>query len=176
MFIAGIPSNQFEYYVAPTKQGRQRQNNWCWAACVQMVLNYHGLYVTQESIVARLFGALHDMPATRDGILSTLSGWAYDTRGKTSTIYAQPYVINNTQLINDLTNHWPLIVGFNGDPIGHACVLTAVKYSMTQQKLPYVHRGIIRDPWPGNVSRQEYDWNILLKCILFLIRVYVSRN
>jgi len=175
LFSAGVPSEDFEYYAAPAQAGRQRQSNWCWAASVQMVLNYHGLYVSQEDIVGRLFGALYDSPANLDRIMVALSGWAYDTRGKISTIHAQPYVMNNTVLINDLVNYWPLIIGFNGFPIGHACVLTAIYYSMTPQQLPYIHKGVIRDPWPGNESRQEYNWDQMLKSMTFLIRVYINR-
>lgn len=175
LFSAGIPSQDFNYYAAPTQAGRQRQANWCWAASVQMVLNFHGLYVRQEDIVSRLFGGLYDSPMNLDGILFALSGWAYDTRGRTSTIHAQPYVANNTVLINDLAYHWPLIIGFNGVPIGHTCVLTSVSYSMTRQNLPYIHKAIIRDPWPGNESRQEYDWNEMQKNMPFLIRVYINR-
>lgn len=175
LFSAGISSQDFVYYAAPTVQGRQRQNNWCWAASIQMVLNYHGLYVTQEEIVNRVCGDLYDTPATLDGILVALSGWAHDYRGGVSTIHAQSYVINNAQLINDLAYDWPLIIGFHGIPIGHTCVLTAVYYSMTSQLQPYIYKGIIRDPWPGNESRQEYDWNEILKCMSFLVRVYVNR-
>ena len=62
-FSAGIFSGEFEFFAAPQQQGRQRQQNWCWAATTQMVLNYHGLYVTQEQVVARIFGKLVDSPA-----------------------------------------------------------------------------------------------------------------
>ena len=62
-FAAGVVSGEFEFFAAPQQQGRQRQQNWCWAATTQMVLNYHGLYVTQEQVVARIFGKLVDSPA-----------------------------------------------------------------------------------------------------------------
>lgn len=42
-FTAGVPSMSF-YPVALI--GRQRCPEWCWAASCQMVLNFHGLYVT----------------------------------------------------------------------------------------------------------------------------------
>ena len=40
LFAAGVPSDQFEFFAAASQAGRQRQSNWCWAASVQMVLNY----------------------------------------------------------------------------------------------------------------------------------------
>lgn len=126
MYVAGIPTDEFEYFAAPQNAGRQRGFQWCWAACVQMVLNFHGLYVQQEEVVQRVFGASYDSAANLQQILYALRGWGPDTRGRFSQIYAIPYVQNNTQLVTDLANKWPLVVGFAGRPIGHACVLTAV--------------------------------------------------
>src|SRR5262245_47098196 len=83
-YIAGIQTREFQYFAAPEVAGRQRQQNWCWAACVQMVLNYHGLYVTQEQVVQRIFGQQADSPADENRILTALSGWAPDIRGRFS--------------------------------------------------------------------------------------------
>jgi hypothetical protein len=47
LFVAGVQSGEFDYFASPNQNGRQRQANWCWAASIQMVLNYHGLYVSQ---------------------------------------------------------------------------------------------------------------------------------
>jgi len=58
LYCAGIPSKDFKYRAAPESSGRQRQTNWCWAASIQMVLNFHGVDVTQEEIVQRIFGTL----------------------------------------------------------------------------------------------------------------------
>jgi hypothetical protein len=58
-FVAGVNTEQFNYVAA---NSRQRANNWCWAACIQMVLNYHGLYITQEDIVRQCYGGLYDAP------------------------------------------------------------------------------------------------------------------
>jgi len=30
IWVAGIPSNEFEYFAAPQTDGHQRQSNWCW--------------------------------------------------------------------------------------------------------------------------------------------------
>ena len=47
----GIPTETFNF-VAST----QRSTNWCWAASIQMTLNYYGVAITQEEIVARTYG------------------------------------------------------------------------------------------------------------------------
>jgi len=177
LFVAGIPSDQFEYFSSPNQNGRQRQANWCWAASVQMVLNYHGLYVQQERVVQRIYGGLVDRPANANQILHALSGWAPDQRGRYSSIHANPYTISGSQIVRDLANRWPLIVGLrnpNGGT-GHAVVLTAVYYSVGQSNEPVFRSVIIRDPWPGSPSRQELSWNEFQSRLMFMTHVYVNR-
>ena len=36
---------------------RQLNSQWCWAACIKMVLNYYGVSITQKQIVARTYKA-----------------------------------------------------------------------------------------------------------------------
>jgi hypothetical protein len=146
-FPVGVPSTDFEYYAAPQFQGRQRQLMWCWAACIQMVLNYHGLFVTQEQIVQRVFGHQVDSPAYLNQMLYALSGWAPDTRGRFSTIHASLLGVTLAQIFADLSNNWPLTVGFRGLPIRHACVLTAVTYMhLFRPGFPFLSKAIYRDP------------------------------
>lgn len=175
-FVAGVPSGQFEYFAAPALGGRQRQSNWCWAASVQMVLNYHGLYVTQEQIVQRIYGGQVDLPAQPAQILAALSGWAPDARGRYSAIYASPYTFSGSQIVQDLAYRWPIIVGLaNPNGGGHAVVLTAVYYSVDQWNNPIFQRVVIRDPWPGNPSRQEMSWGEFQQRLTFMAHVQVQR-
>lgn len=175
LFRSGIPSNEFEYYAAPQFAGRQRQSMWCWAASIQMVLNYHGLYVTQEQIVQRAFGLPLNTPAYLQHIIYALTGWAPDARGRFSEIHATLYGLTVSQLIIDLANNWPLIVGFRGNPIGHTCVLTAVEYLQFTNGFPILTKAIFRDPWPGNYSKQELTWVVFRLWASFLVRVWVTR-
>lgn len=176
LFVAGIPSDQFEFYAAPSFAGRQRQSNWCWAASVQMILNYHGLFVQQEEIVQRIYGAQVDRPAQPPQILTALSGWAPDARGRYSAIQATPYTFSGSQIIKDLAYRWPLIVGLvNPSGGGHAVVVTAVYYSVDQWNNPIFQGVVIRDPWPGNPSRQELSWGEFQQRLMFMAHVYVQR-
>ena len=175
-FVAGIPTDQFEFFAAPDVAGRQRQENWCWAATIQMVLNFHGLFVTQEQIVERIFGHHVDAPAGESEILTALSGWAWDARGSYSTIHASSYVASGSHLIHDLAYRWPLIVGLTGDPIGHAYVLTAVYYSVGEYNQPIFDKVVLRDPWPHSPSRQEMSWQEFTSKLMLAVRVYVERH
>jgi len=175
-YVAGILSDQFQYFAAPEDNGRQRSANWCWAACIQMVLNYHGLYVTQEDIVTRIYGQLVDQPGQPEQILQALSGWAPDTRGRYSTILAEPYSITATSLVSDLAYRWPLIIGLRGEPVGHAYVLTAVTYEVDTWNNPVFRSVVLRNPWPGSPSREEMSWEEFRSRVMFATRVHVVRN
>lgn len=176
LFVAGVPSDPFEFFAAPAQAGRQRQSNWCWAASIQMVLNYHGLFVSQEQIVQRIYGGQVDLPAQPMQILAALSGWAPDARGRYSAIYASPYTDSGAQIVRDLGYRWPLIVGLrNANGGGHAVVITAVYYQVDRWNNPIFLRVVVRDPWPGSPSRQEMSWAEFQNRAMFLAHVYVQR-
>ena len=141
-----------------------------------MVLNYHGLYITQEQIVHKVFGGQYDAPAYLNQILHALSGWAPDTRGRYSGVHASLYGISNSQLVADLANNWPLIVGFRGWRIGHAVVLSAVEYLKLGTTFPLLTKAIYRDPWPGQVSKQETIWALFRARTQYMIRIWVTRQ
>jgi len=125
-FVAGPPSSEIQYYVAA-----QRCENWCWAACIQMVLNYHGLFVTQEQIVQKIYGGLPCLTGDATQILNALSGWAPDTRGRFSQIYSQYGVYSGSDIVDQLSRKWPINVGLdNPNGGGHAYELTAIYYSI----------------------------------------------
>ena len=175
-YAAGIPTHDFEFYAAPHHQGRQRQANWCWAACIQMVLNWHGLYVKQEDIVARLFGATPDAPATPDQIIALLSGWLPDSRGRASGVRAEPLPQDPAQVVADLSWRWPYIVGLRGPgAVGHVVVWSAVTYSLDQHQRPRFTGVVIRDPSPVSPSRQELTWNEFVDAWGFGTRLFVDR-
>lgn len=171
LFVAGVTSDQFQFFAAP-----QRKSNWCWVASIQMILNYHGLFVSQEEIVQRIFGSQIDMPAQPVHILAALTGWAPDTRGRYSAIEASPYTFSGSQIVQDLAYRWPLIVGLRNPNGGeHALVLTGVYYSVDQWNNPIFQGVVLRDPWPGNPSRQEMSWAEFQQRLTFLAHVHVQR-
>ncbi|MCA9776431.1 MAG: C39 family peptidase [Candidatus Eremiobacteraeota bacterium] len=177
-FVAGVKSEEFVHFAAPESAGKQRMENWCWAACIQMVLNYHGLYVDQQDIVTRIYGAAIDRPANGDQIMAALTGWAPDTRGRRSQIYADNYNLDAATIINDLDKKWPLIVGLRGArgaATGHAYVMTAAYFSKDQSGQPTIHRVVLRDPFPGYQSRIELDAQEFGQRLQFATRVYVER-
>jgi len=174
-FAAGVYTDEFEYYAAPSSSGRQRQSNWCWAACIQMVLNYHGVVVTQEQIVERIFGDQINTTADPSTIIYALNGWGVDIYGNPVTIHASPYNLTGPNLVTYLAYKWPLIVGLDLGETGHAFILTAVYYSVDENNYPYFHTVVLRDPWPENPSRIELTWDEFISRLIFATSVYVQR-
>jgi hypothetical protein len=176
-FSAGIPTEEFESWAAAEHSGRQRQTNWCWAACVQMVLNYHGLYVTQEQIVQRIYGNLVDQPAGQQQIMNALSGWAPNYQGGVSQIFCQSGLTSINDITNNLAYKWPLIVGLSNPQggIGHAYVLTAIYYSTDLNNNTIPDKVILRDPWPNSPSRQEMSWVEFSNRVMMVFKVWVTR-
>lgn len=178
-FSVGIPTKDFEYFAAPQTAGHQRSLNWCWAACVQMVLNDYGIYATQEEIVQRNFGRQVDTTANASQIASALTGWGRNIRGRVSVVSAAAYVpnsVNAFDLLTDLSFRRPLIVGLNnpGMNTSHAYVLTAVEYCAGQNGLPLISKAVLRDPWPGNQSRLEISGQEFLSRLNSVVRVAVQ--
>lgn len=176
-FVAGIPSPEFDFFVAPEQNGRQRQANWCWAACVQMVLNYHGLYVTQEQVVARIYGNLVDQPAGDQQVRTALSGWAPNVSGGVSQIFCQGGLSSVNDITNNVAFKWPLIVGLRNPQggVGHAYVLTAIYYATDQFNNTIPDKVVLRDPWPSNPSRIEVPWQEFAQRLQMAYKVWVSR-
>ncbi len=110
-----------------------------------MILNYHGLYVSQEQIVNKIFGTLECQPGTDADIVNGLSGWAPDVRGRASEIHSQAGFSTPTEIVNNLAYKWPLLVCLsNGDGSGHAEVMTGIYYSLDQYNNPIVDKVILR--------------------------------
>jgi hypothetical protein len=175
-FVAGVNTEQFNYVAASS---RQRANNWCWAACIQMVLNYHGLYITQEDIVRQCYGGLYDKPGGYEEFAVGLNRWAYNNRGSISKVSFNSYPTNSNEIVNFLSGDWPLIVGINtGGDIGHAYVLTAIYYSIGTDQygnaVAIADKVVLRDPSPGQVSRQEWPWQTFASHVTHVYKVWVS--
>lgn len=152
LYWAAIETSYFRAYVA-----RQRSENWCWAACTQMVLNYQGVSASQEQIVERVFGAQVDRPGSAQNIVQGASGWYVDGR----TIGARAdYSFIPQKLIDDLVNKYPLVVGLRmpGQNVGHAYVLTGLSFQKYGDAI-YPQSVILRDPWPDNQSRLVLSWS-----------------
>jgi hypothetical protein len=160
----GIQSTNFNYFASS-----QRNQNWCWAASIQMILNYYGVHITQEQIVARSygvnsFGQLPNWTGSFQVITANLNNWSIDNSGRRYSVIAS---LNSgapspAYLIQELSSLRPVLIGYQSSPTsGHAVVITACSYIQTAYG-PSIQSIIVRDPWPSqqNISslgRVEYS-------------------
>lgn len=165
LYWAAIKTTNFSDFIA-----RQRDTNWCWAACTQMVLNYQGVNVTQEEIVERVFGAKENNPAGAKEIVKGASGW-YVNGHQINAGYDYP--LSPQKLINDLVSKYPLIIGLRmpGQNIGHAYVLTGIGFNKNGDAV-YPQKVILRDPWPENESRIILTWSNFSDRVHTIVHVY----
>lgn len=180
IYYVGIPGAKLNYVVA-----NQEKTQWCWAASIQMVLNYYHVNITQRQIVERTYGKnrhgeLPDWAANMQTIHSNLNNWSVDNNGKTYIVNAQfgagapePFF-----LIQELSSHRPVIIGYESDFGGHAVVVTALSYYKTPMG-PVIRSIIVRDPLPANCEqgkkgRIEYEASSLVDRIIghWFIRVF----
>ena len=132
-----------------TVYAAQRQSQWCWAACLEMIFRYHGMPITQEQIVTETFGAQVNLPAQKPIILSNVNRrWVLGDR--------QFWVQSDFATITPDIAAWelmakrPMIVG----TMGHAMVLTAMSYRRTMNGAGQPFQVVVRDPWPGRGRRE----------------------
>ncbi|MEM6475549.1 MAG: papain-like cysteine protease family protein [Pseudomonadota bacterium] len=164
---AGIPSLR----IIPALQ---RCPQWCWAACIQMIFAKHRHRVSQEDIVAGLFGDLRCSPANGPQIARAVNSRRWrDSRGRRFYPKAFPladfdFGVNNfsaaAQAARYLADGYPLING----AVGHATVMTSMTYLRAPNGQGEVQSIIVRDPWPGAggrrmlTAREAYGTRLLL--------------
>jgi len=142
----GIRTADFNFYAAA-----QQQNEWCWAASIQMILNYYGIPATQQEIVTRTYGIPVDQPGSDSAINAALNGWGRTVGGQIRTIHSAsgPGLPTPAVLLNELNQQHPILVAFaTGPNSGHAVVVTAASYVPTPNG-PQITSLVTRDPWPS---------------------------
>jgi hypothetical protein len=119
----GIATEVFDFIAAS-----QEQEMWCWAASIQMLLNFYRVPVTQEQIVSRVYGIPLNQPGTDNAISASLHGWGINANGKHFTVQScvAPGPPSPQVLFRELSRGHPILLTFNpGFPLGHAVVVTA---------------------------------------------------
>ncbi len=159
----GIPSAQMNFVAAA-----QNNSQWCWAASIQMVLNYYGVSISQEQIVARTYGVdpygnLPNWAGSFQAITANLNNWNVDNFGNHYSVMASLNwgAPSPAVLLQELSQGRPVIVGYSSGPsTGHAVVITAASY-IPSASGPIIQSVVARDPWPSpqniqTAGRVEY--------------------
>ena len=152
---------------------RQYRENWCWAACVQMVLDYHGLEVSQHKIVERAYGDDYNLTANKSVIVNTINGWYVD--GAIVRASYERYKSAKT-LINAITNGTPLIIGLDEHYAtnGHAYVLTHIFFTRDYQGNMTPTRVVLVNPANSGDLEESLDWSEFFQRINTIITITKS--
>ena len=142
-------SRQMLDYVAAA----QEQDMWCWAASIQTILNSYGIPISQEQIVARVYGNPANLPGTDAAISASLNGWGFDSQGRRVVVHSRvaPGPPPLEVIVRELTLSHPILVTFNpGAAIGHAVVITS--HGRIGRCITSL---VCRDPWPSPENLAE---------------------
>ncbi|MCC8176511.1 MAG: C39 family peptidase [Bacteroidales bacterium] len=154
----------------------QQNQNWCWAACVQMVLAYQGVAISQDEIVTSVFGWPADKGGTAYDIVNAVNSSGRGLRAKAES----PSGKSKLSFIDDLAKRYPLIVGLYvpGQSTGHAWVMTGIVFTTNADgTMVYPRRVILRNPWPyrsgqSQADREELDWAEFISRVHTIVHVY----
>lgn len=167
IYWAAVKTEYFKDYVA-----RQEEDFWCWAACVQMVLNYQGVQVDQEDVVNRAKGRRINEAGTAYDIQKAADGWNTGSHIIKARI-DNPRTVSAQTFISDLIDKYPLIIGLRmpGQSVGHAYVLTGISFRKSENSyLPI--EVILRNPWPSSPSREKLSWGDFKSRVHTIVHVY----
>lgn len=142
----GIPTEIFDFVAAS-----QERDMWCWAASIQMILNFYGVPVNQEQIVSRTYGLPLNEPGTDQAISASLNGWGINANGRHFTVQSSVAAgpPSPAILFRELSHGRPILLTFNpGALIGHAVVITSASRIRT-----VVTSLVYRDPAPTLENR-----------------------
>lgn len=133
----------------------QEQSMWCWAAGIQMILHSYGIIVSQEQIVARIYGSVVNEPGTDEAISASLNGWAFDGLGRKIVIHSRVGTgpPSPDLLMREVTRWHPILVSVSPDwsNMGHALVITGASHIGRR-----VASLVYRDPWQSPENCASY--------------------
>lgn len=167
VYWAAVKTEYFKDYVAC-----QEEDFWCWAACVQMVLNYQGVDVDQEDVVNRAKGRRINEGGSAYDIQRAADGWDTGTHVIRAKIDS-PLTVSAQTFINDLVDKYPLIIGLKmpGQSIGHAYVLTGISFRKSGNSYQPLEV-ILRNPSPSSESREKLEWSEFKRRVQTIVHVY----
>jgi hypothetical protein len=166
----------------------QQKPQWCWAASIQMVMNYYGVDIDQKQIVKRTYGVsngeLPDWAASIETIHKNLNYKGVDNQGKMYIVNAQVGLNapDPILLIEELSHKRPVVIGYKANFGGHVVLITAVSY-YESNKGPLIRSIVVRDPLPEinnqfDNGRIEYEAATFANLIqaYWLVRVFTTEN
>lgn len=145
---------------------KQKMDNWCWAACNQMLLNAKGINESQEDQCRKVFGTVVNRGAgTNYELAKTGLAGTYEN-GRGNTVRIVPYVSYLSQrnsndpivIINHLNDGIPLVMA----TMRHGLVCVGVDYVKNGQYYQITKLRLL-DPYYGSENIIEYTMQQFLQ-------------
>lgn len=157
-YVAGPAAEEVEFIEATPEC-----QNWTWAACAQMLLNYHGLKVTQKQIIQKAYeGEEPCDTGTAPNIISAINRWSPASVEKVAKVLSGTGKFNDEEIVEHMSNGWPLIVSLDSRTKGEQVyVIRAVYFSMDRLDWPKIDEVVLRNPWPLSPSEESMRWELL---------------
>lgn len=168
--FAGVERERFAPFAA-----EQSLLNWCWAACAQMILNWHGVIVSQAQIVERVFGLPIDLPANAPQILEALTSFGQHLTGRPAAINGR-LAPGPAEMLDDLRDGQLLMAGLSDvGTVGHAYVVTGMtfEYSLFGGSIIPVTVTLF-NPSPFQLGWEEIAWSDFVQRVQCVFRVRVT--
>jgi hypothetical protein len=135
---------------------------WCWAACIQMLFELHGVGVSQEMIVHRTFGfdrsgQLPNRPGDFQHMHESLNHFGIDYHGKRYIAMAALYpgAPPPDVLLRELEEGRPILLSYQSRPtMNHAVLCTAAEV-IEEGGARRIRTLIVRDPWPTKKNMES---------------------
>lgn len=150
----------------------QYKDNWCWAACVQMVFSYYGIDISQSRIVRKVYDESYDITANKEDIVSSINGWHIDGR----VVHAKYESYKNAKtLIDAIVHGTPIITGLDESRyVGHAYVLTHIFFSRDSKGNMTPIRVVLVNPAKSIDLEESLSWSEFYRRINTIITITVS--
>jgi len=134
----------------------QEKEEWCWAACAQMLLQFFGIEVQQCDVASQMFGepccANPDSPLCVGPAQVPLIANIYAQYGHNASLISGKVTFETLQ--DEINANRPVIVGFDwGSGTGHQVLVCGWDVDSLGQRL------LVNDPWQG--SGPVYYVNLL---------------
>ena len=153
----------------------QEQSNWCWAASLQMILAYHKIHVSQKGIVKRVFQNAPNRAATSQEMVQAINGYV---KGKRQVICYADSVINMRNLIGEIEEGNPVVVGMEYQGRQHAMVLTQILFQKVEGhagKIIPVQVTVV-DPSRMYLKERRFSWEEFYRQLNMVLHVIIADN
>lgn len=138
---------------------KQHKDNWCWAACIQMMMRYHGDWQLQSDIVEKVYGYPYNWTASGNDIAEALYGW--------NGLRAKSFKQKSAQiLIDELVSHGPIMIGTEE----HAYILTHIFFTKDYDGEVLPFKAVLINP--KTAKEEVRNWSDFFPAINTIVSIW----